>query len=109
MAVTRINNKDFKEAFFKASQVEFTDTNGAKWITTIDSDPFRESLLKSINEFNAKNPTKTIKTTEEPASSGAGWIYLTQFIPMIVLGMFAICTLSLAILAYKALFNKRVD
>ena len=65
LAITRINNKDFKEALFKQSQVEFTDANSAKWITTIGSDPTRESLLKVVNDFNTQNPSGTIKTSEE--------------------------------------------
>jgi len=38
MAVTRIANKEFKEAVFKQSAVEFTDLNGNKFITTIGAE-----------------------------------------------------------------------
>jgi cell division protease FtsH len=93
MAITRINNKDFKEASFKASQVEFTDANGAKWITTIGSETFRESILGAVTKFNTENPTETIKTTEESSSSGYGWIVLIQFLPFVLLVGFLAFTL----------------
>lgn len=73
MAVTRINNKDFKEASFKQSQAEFTDAGGAKWITAIGSDPTREALFKAVIDFNARNPGAAIKITESSDSTGYGW------------------------------------
>jgi cell division protease FtsH len=93
MAITRINNKDFKEALFKQSQVEFTDANGAKWITTIGSDPTRESLLKMVNDFNTQNPSGTIKTSEESASTGYGWLVIIQLLPFVLLIGFLAFTL----------------
>lgn len=107
--ITRINNKDFREAHFKQSEVEFIDANGSKWITAIGSDPTREALLRVVNEFNRSNPGAPIKTTESSASTGYGWVFLIQFVPLIMLGLLTIATVSLAILAYKALFNKRVE
>jgi ATP-dependent Zn protease len=104
-AITRINNKDFKEANFKQSGVEFIDSGGAKWITTISTDPAREALLRVVSDFNRSNPGATIKTTESSASTGYGWIFLIQFLPLIFLGLFTIATASLVILAYKAVFK----
>lgn len=101
-AVTRINNKDFKEANFKQSEVEFIDANGRKWITTISSDFTRETLFRTVNNFNSHNPSATIKTTESSASTGYGWVIVIQFLPLLFLGLF---TAFLAILAYKALFK----
>jgi len=92
-AVTRIKNKDFKEAFFKASQVEFVDQNGEKFITTIGSDPTREMLVKTINEHNEANPSSKIKTEEEPQSSGWGWLLLIQILPFLLLVGFLAFTL----------------
>lgn len=109
MAFTRINNKDFKEAVFKRSQVEFTDANGAKWTTAIASDPTREALYMAVSDFNSRNPGATIKTTEDSISGGGGWFFMIQIFPFVLFGLFAITAVSLAILAYKALFNKRVE
>jgi len=92
-AVTRINNKDFKEAFFKASQVEFVDQNGEKFITTIGSDPTREMLVKTINDHNAANPSSKIKTEEEPQSSGMWWLVIIQILPFLLLVGFLAFTL----------------
>jgi cell division protease FtsH len=93
LAMTRINNKEFKEANFKQSQVEFTDSNGAKWITTIGSDPTREALLKSVNDFNVQNQSATIKTSEESASTGYGWLVIIQLLPFVLLIGFLAFTL----------------
>ena len=38
MAITRIANKEFKEALFKQSAVEFTDNAGNKFVATLGSD-----------------------------------------------------------------------
>lgn len=92
-AITRIGNKDFKEAFFKQSQVEFVDNTGKKFITTIGSDPTRETLLKVITEYNTANSTSQIEVKEEPASSGWGWIVLINALPFILLIGFLLFTL----------------
>ena len=86
-AITRINNKDFKEANFKQSEVEFIDANGGKWITAIGTDSAREALLRVVSDFNRSNPGATIKTTESSASTGYGWVFLIQFVPLIILGL----------------------
>jgi cell division protease FtsH len=94
-AITRIDNKDFKEAAFKSSAVEFTDLAGNKFVTTIGSDPTRELLSKKIDEFNKTNAgtSAAIKTTEEAASSGLGWLILIQALPFLLLIGFLAFTL----------------
>ena len=90
MAITRIQNKEFKEALFKQSAVEFTDAAGAKFVTTIGSDATREVLLKKVNEFNDANPAILIKTNEEAGSSGLGWLVLINALPiLLILGFLA--------------------
>ncbi|NNE98819.1 MAG: ATP-dependent zinc metalloprotease FtsH [Pyrinomonadaceae bacterium] len=92
-AINRISNKDFKKADFAASQVEFTDKSDNKFITTFGSDPTREALLKSINEYNAANTGAPIETTEEPTSTGWHWIVLIQILPFLLLIGFLAFTL----------------
>ncbi|MCW5958943.1 MAG: ATP-dependent zinc metalloprotease FtsH [Pyrinomonadaceae bacterium] len=92
-AITRINNKDFKEAFFKASQVEFTDAAGKKYITTIGSDPTREMLLNNIRDYNVANSASQVEIKEEPSSSGWGWLLLINALPFLLLIGFLLFTL----------------
>lgn len=94
-AITRIENKSFKEAAFKQSGVEFTDADGNKFVTTIGSDPTRELLQKKVDEFNAANKETAvqIKSTEEAASSGLGWLILIQALPFLLLIGFLAFTL----------------
>ena len=93
LAITRINNKEFKEANLKQSQIEFTDASGAKWVTSIGSDSTRDLLVKKIDEFNTQNPSATIKYNEEPASSGWGWLVLINALPFLLLIGFLAFTL----------------
>src|SRR5687767_5564065 len=93
MAGTRIENKEFKEAAFKASAIEFTDQAGNKFLTTIGSDATREMVLKRVDEFNRANPANAIKVTEEAASSGLGWLILIQALPFLLLIGFLAFTL----------------
>jgi cell division protease FtsH len=93
MAITRIENKEFKEALFKQSAVEFTDQSGNKFVTRIGSDPTRELLSTSVNEFNKANPSSRILTNEEEASSGLGWLILIQALPFLLLIGFLAFTL----------------
>jgi cell division protease FtsH len=93
LAITRINNKDFKEANFKQSQVEFLDASGTKWVTTIGSEATRETLLKAITDFNKDNTSNTIKTNEEAASTGWGWLVLINALPFLLLIGFLAFTL----------------
>ncbi len=94
-AISRINNKDFREAAFKQGSVEFTDVNGNKFVTTLGSDPTRELLVTSINGFNEANKeTSTqVKITEEQVSSGLGWLILIQALPFLLLIGFLAFTL----------------
>jgi cell division protease FtsH len=94
-AITRIDNKDFKEAAFKQSAVEFTDMAGNKFVTTIGSDPTREIIGNKIVEFNKTNAgtSAVIKTTEEAASSGLGWLILINALPFLLLIGFLAFTL----------------
>ncbi len=95
VASTRIENKEFKEAAFKQSAVEFTDAGGNKFLTTIGSDATREILLKKIDDFNKANTgtSAVIKTTEEATSSGLGWLILINALPFLLLIGFLAFTL----------------
>jgi cell division protease FtsH len=94
MAMTRIDNKEFKKAEFKASAVEFTDVNNNKFVTTIGSDATREILMKKIADFNQANPSNVaIEASEEAASSGLGWLILIQALPFLLLIGFLAFTL----------------
>ena len=92
-AIARINDKAFKEANFKQSQVEFKDANGNLWVTTIGSDATREMLLKKIDDVNKDNVSATIKTNEEASSSGWGWLVLINALPFLLLIGFLAFTL----------------
>ena len=92
-AIARINDKAFKEADFKQSQVEFKDANGNVWVTTIGSDATREMLLKKIDDVNKDNASATIKTNEEASSSGWGWLVLINALPFLLLIGFLAFTL----------------
>jgi cell division protease FtsH len=92
-ASIRIENKEFTEAAFKASAVEFSDKDNNKYVTTIGSDATREMLLKKVDEFNTNNPAIAIKTNEEPASSGFGWLVLINALPFLLLIGFLAFTL----------------
>lgn len=90
---TRIENKNIKEVFFKQSQVELTDADGAKYFANLGSDPTRESLLGTIKDFNKNNPNAPIKYNEEPASSGWGWLVIINALPFLLLIGFLAFTL----------------
>ncbi len=92
-AIARINNKDFKSADFSASQVEFTDKSDNKFVTTIGSDAIREVLVKKIDAFNGENTGSAIAITEEPTSSGWGWILAIQILPFLLIFGFLAFTL----------------
>ncbi|HMM79965.1 MAG TPA: ATP-dependent zinc metalloprotease FtsH [Pyrinomonadaceae bacterium] len=91
-AITHINNKEFKEALFRQSQVEFTDVNNAKYVTNIGSDATIKLLKEKIAAFNEQNAgTSTqIVDRDEQKSEGWGWILLIQFLPiLLILGVLA--------------------
>jgi cell division protease FtsH len=90
LAITRIQNKEFAEAHFKGSQVEFTDADGGKWVTSVGSDPVREKLVGAVTDFNAANSGNQIQLKEDPTSTGFGWIMLIQFLPILIIVGFLI-------------------
>ena len=94
-AISRIDNKGFKEAAFKQSSVEFTDVDGNKFVTSLGSDATRELLVKKIDDFNNANvgAAPAVKVTEEPISSGLGWLILIQALPFLLLIGFLAFTL----------------
>ena len=91
--VTRVNNVQIKEANFKQSQVDLTDINNNKYFANLGSDPTRESLQKTVIEFNKNNPNAIIKWQEEPSSSGWGWLVLINALPFLLLIGFLAFTL----------------
>ncbi len=91
-AATRIQNKDFKSAHFSQSQVEFEDKNGAKYFTTLGSDPTREQLLTAATAVNAESPD-AIKVTEDAASSNWGWLLIFNILPILLIFGFLAFTL----------------
>lgn len=94
-AIARINNKDFKKAYFKQSSVEFTDANGNVYFSTIGSDPTRDMLLEKVVDFNKANEgtSAVIEVKEEPVSNGWGWLLLIQALPFLLLVGFLFFTL----------------
>ncbi len=90
---TRIENKEIKEAYFKQTQVELTDSNGNKYFATLGSDATRESLIKQLKDFNDKNSGSVVKYNEEPQSSGLFWIIVIQALPFLLLIGFLAFTL----------------
>ena len=92
-AITRINNKDFKKAHFKDSQVEFTDKNDEKFFTTIGSNATKEILLKEVKAFNEANGSSKIKWEEDKPTSEWGWFALIQILPVLLVFGFLAFTL----------------
>ncbi|MEZ5426173.1 MAG: ATP-dependent zinc metalloprotease FtsH [Pyrinomonadaceae bacterium] len=92
-AIVRIENKEFKEAFFKASRVEFTTKDDKKFYTELGSDPMREMLLKKVTDFNEANTSAQVEIKEEPQSSGWPWIVLINALPFLLLIGFLAFTL----------------
>ena len=93
LASIRIENKEFKQADFKQSSVEFTDQSGNKFLMTIGSEAAREILLKKIDEFNKANPSSAIAWSEEAASSSMWVQVLFSMLPFILLMGFLAFTL----------------
>lgn len=89
----RIDNKQIKEAAFKANLVELTDIDNKKYFANLGSDPTREALVSRINKYNETNTSAPIKYTEEPSSSGWGWIVLINALPFLLLIGFLAFTL----------------
>jgi len=94
MAITRIDNKEIKEALFKQSQVEFTDATGGKWVTTYGSDATHALLGKKVADFNQANePGSHITTNEQEPSNGMWLLFLIQALPFLLLIGFLAFTL----------------
>ncbi len=91
--VTRIDNKEIKEALLKQSQVELTDVNNNKLYADLGSDATRENLVKKFNDYNTQYGQGSLKWDEEPASSGYGWILLINALPFLLLIGFLAFTL----------------
>ena len=95
-AITRINNKDFKEVYFKDSQVEFTDKSDEKFTITIGSNPTMELLLSEVKAFNEANGSSKIKWEEDKPMSEWGWLVLIQILPfLLIFGFLAFLFLQL--------------
>lgn len=90
---TRIDNKQVKEANFKASEIEITDAEGKKYFATLGSEATREQLVLTIKEYNKVNTSAIIKYDEEPQSSSWVWIVLVQALPFLLLIGFLAFTL----------------
>ncbi|HEV8592984.1 MAG TPA: ATP-dependent zinc metalloprotease FtsH, partial [Pyrinomonadaceae bacterium] len=93
MAITRIDNKEFTEAAFKQSAVEFTDAGGNKFVTTVGEDT-RKLLVEKVGAFNDANKgSSVIKITDEPASNSWGLLLLINALPFVLLIGFLAFTL----------------
>ena len=90
--ISRINNKDIKEVFFKPSMVELTDQNDAKFYINIGSDVTREAIYKAVSTVN-DSAQNSIKTTEEPVSNNMWFVLLINALPFLLLVGFLIFTL----------------
>ncbi len=90
---TRIDNREIKEANFKQSQVDLTNSEGEKFFANLGSDPTRESLLKTVKDYNEKNTGSPIKYSEDPVSSGVFWLLLINALPFLMLIGIVIFTL----------------
>ncbi len=91
--ITRIDNKEIKEALLKQAQIELTDVNGNKLYADIGSDATREFYVKKINDYNTQYGQGSLKWDEEPASNGYGWILLINALPFLLLIGFLAFTL----------------
>jgi cell division protease FtsH len=90
--ITRIRNKDIKEANIKSSEIDVVDKGDARYTAAIGSDATREAIIKEINAVNEASP-ETIKWSDEAASSGWGWLVLINALPFLLLIGFLAFTL----------------
>ena len=91
-AITRIKDKQFKDGFFKAGQVEWTDVSGNKFFTTYGSEATQKVLVEEINKANAEN-ANPLTYKEESQSSGLFWLVLINALPFLLLIGFLAFTL----------------
>jgi hypothetical protein len=93
--IYKVDNGEIEEISFKRLRVELTDKEGRKFIADLESDQAREMLLGEIIKFNKTNTSTRIKYSQEPTSSGWGWIVLTNT------GLFFVMWgLTLAVIVY---------
>jgi cell division protease FtsH len=90
--ITRIQDKQVKQVNFKQAQVEVIGIDDKTYFASIGSDATRASLVTVIDEHNKANATSIVKYTEEPASSGFGWLLLLNMLPFLLLIGFLIFT-----------------
>lgn len=90
--ITRIRNKEIKEATIKSSQIDVVDKGEGRYTAAIGSDATREAIIKEINSVNEASP-ETIKWSDEAASSGWGWLILINALPFLLLIGFLAFTL----------------
>ena len=90
--ISRIRNKEIKEATIKASQIDVVDKGEARYTAAIGSDATREAIIKEINSVNEASP-ESIKWSDEAASSGWGWLVLINALPFLLLIGFLAFTL----------------
>ena len=85
--LTRIKNKDIKEAVIGADAMTLTDKSDAKFVVKLDgSDSARDRI------YAAAADTQTTLQLE-PASSGFGWLIIIQLLPFLLLIGFLVFTL----------------
>lgn len=76
--IYKIDGREVKEISFDQTKVEIIDKEGKKFIADPGSGQAREYLFDEIQKFNKTNPNAPIKFSVEPASSGWGWLLLTN-------------------------------
>jgi len=73
--ITKIQNKQVRQVNFKQDRIEVVDLNNKTEFATV-GEATKGELVKVINEHNKANQTSLVKYTEEPPSSGMGWLLL---------------------------------
>lgn len=95
-AIQKLENKEIKEVHFRGSYSRFVDKEGNDFETTLGSEPTRENVLNKIKEYNKSRSSSSIKYSEEPASSGWGWLVLINALPF----AFILCSIFAVIAAF---------
>jgi cell division protease FtsH len=83
--IERIQNKQVEQVNFKKDLVEIIGTDKNTYTATIGSDAVRANLVAEIVAHNKENTTGRVQYTEEPASSGYGWLILLNILPLLLL------------------------
>jgi cell division protease FtsH len=89
--ITKIQNKQVRQVNFKQDRIEVVDLNNKTEFATV-GEATKGELVKVINEHNKANQTSLVKYTEEPPSSGMGWLLLLNLLPFLLLIGFLIFT-----------------